>query len=339
VTSRGPHPGRSAAGVPRPRSPGVRSVPGLVALLLVHLLAVGYLTLRPSRILFRCRGGVLATSDPDWNLFLVHDQVRWDGHGRLQLTGTMRAEDPAAGVGLLPLLTGSKGRERALIAGLRPQAEGLFVRWHDAPASPGTLPGWRPELVELRAEAWREAGRVHVRAELADARAVMQSVPDAGIEWPVRVGLWASRPGCREFTSLRIAIDGRELVRVCFDRPDALGGFTPVVGDVPEPFSLSHAPFFRANRYGVWNTLRQDGLDVFNNLLLLAPTGVFLALLVRRRPVLSATLVCLLLSLSVELLQLAVPTRVTSLYDLLCNTVGGGLAAWLTARAWPRCRG
>lgn len=319
-------------------NPRVRSPLGVVALLLLHLAAVAWLTLRPSRTLFSCQQGALTTRDPDGNLFLVHDTARWDGSGQLSLRTTARTQVAAAGVGLVPVLFGGKGEEQAVVVGWRRDGAGPFVCWHESgappPATPADPTAALPEdaWVTLHATVWRDQDVLRVRTQVDGAAAVEATVPATRIHWPVAVGLWTSGPGPRAFRALRAARDGVPLVDATFARPELLAGFTAVVDDLPPPFTLGHVPFFRRSRYGLWNTLRQDGLDVFNNLLLFAPTGALLALLLRRRPVAAAALTTLLLSLAIEVLQLSVPTRVSSVYDVLCNTLGATLAAWGMAR-------
>jgi glycopeptide antibiotics resistance protein len=76
---------------------------------------------------------------------------------------------------------------------------------------------------------------------------------------------------------------------------------------------------------------------ILGNLLLFAPIGFVLAVVRAARPavgshgrgpVLEAAVVVAVLSLLVELGQLAVPGRSTSPHDLLLNTAGGAAAAW-----------
>ena len=78
-----------------------------------------------------------------------------------------------------------------------------------------------------------------------------------------------------------------------------------------------------------------DPADVVNNIVLFMPFGVGLAwLLTQRRDrwavALAATVVLAMsLSLSVELLQLFLPTRTSTPFDVLTNTLGAGLGAIL----------
>jgi glycopeptide antibiotics resistance protein len=70
--------------------------------------------------------------------------------------------------------------------------------------------------------------------------------------------------------------------------------------------------------------------------------GAALALALRVKPVgrrfLMATLIGAALSLSIELVQMAVPSRVTALSDVLLNTVGTAAGAmvgcWISGRYW-----
>ena len=71
--------------------------------------------------------------------------------------------------------------------------------------------------------------------------------------------------------------------------------------------------------------------DVLLNILLFAPLGAALALRVRSIP--RCALIAALLSASIELAQLYIPGRDSSLGDLLSNTLGGALGAVLTRTA------
>ena len=88
-------------------------------------------------------------------------------------------------------------------------------------------------------------------------------------------------------------------------------------------------------------------IDLAGNVVVFVPLGAVLALAMGGKPVgrrlLLATLGGSLLSLSIELLQTALPSRVTALDDWLLNTTGTGLGAlmgwWMQGRyQGPRIR-
>lgn len=78
-------------------------------------------------------------------------------------------------------------------------------------------------------------------------------------------------------------------------------------------------------------------MDWGTNLPLLVPLAVFFVLLSSpaagtARRVKKATLLCLFISLGIETAQLFIPARFTSTTDIVQNTLGAFLAAWLVAR-------
>lgn len=82
-------------------------------------------------------------------------------------------------------------------------------------------------------------------------------------------------------------------------------------------------------------------IQVGGNVLAFVPIGASLAVLLRRRgagaTLLRALAASALLSLSIEIVQLALPTRATDIDDLILNTLGAFLGA-LVALAWLRRR-
>jgi glycopeptide antibiotics resistance protein len=83
-------------------------------------------------------------------------------------------------------------------------------------------------------------------------------------------------------------------------------------------------------------------IGLVGNVVVFVPLGAALALALRVKPVgrrfLMATLIGAVLSLSIELVQMAVPSRVTVLSDVLLNTVGTAAGAmvgcWISGRYW-----
>ena len=86
------------------------------------------------------------------------------------------------------------------------------------------------------------------------------------------------------------------------------------------------------DRVGLWGYLE----DKLVNVIMFMPFGAALALLIptcRRRSLLALiTLSALLCSLSIETLQYFIPERHSMASDILMNTIGGFLGAWLTVR-------
>jgi glycopeptide antibiotics resistance protein len=72
-------------------------------------------------------------------------------------------------------------------------------------------------------------------------------------------------------------------------------------------------------------------ISLVGNVVVFVPLGVALALALGREPMtlrlLKATLIGAVFSLVVELAQVAIPSRVTALSDLLLNTAGAGIGA------------
>jgi VanZ family protein len=56
----------------------------------------------------------------------------------------------------------------------------------------------------------------------------------------------------------------------------------------------------------------------------------------KRHPGLMTVILCMLLSLTIELLQAWIPTRVSSLMDLILNTLGAGIGIGLWSLAGVR---
>ena len=78
-------------------------------------------------------------------------------------------------------------------------------------------------------------------------------------------------------------------------------------------------------------------LNVAGNVALFAPLGFVLVLLLRGRPhpLRTATLLSLALSLGIELAQFVFRLGYSDIDDLLYNTVGAGLGAWLATVSPP----
>lgn len=74
---------------------------------------------------------------------------------------------------------------------------------------------------------------------------------------------------------------------------------------------------------------RRDVHDLIGNLTFLVPFGITLGTVRLNRPMLFAAAVGALLSLTLELGQLFLPARMTSLSDLVLNAAGAAVGAWL----------
>ena len=80
-----------------------------------------------------------------------------------------------------------------------------------------------------------------------------------------------------------------------------------------------------------WTTQQLNAVNIVGNVALFAlPAAVLWSFGWSLRRTIVAGFV---LSLGIELLQLAIPGRTTATEDLLCNTVGAA-AGWLLARRW-----
>lgn len=82
-------------------------------------------------------------------------------------------------------------------------------------------------------------------------------------------------------------------------------------------------------------------IDLAGNVIVFVPLGLALALALRGRPterrLLLATLGGAGLSLAIEIIQLAIPTRVTALGDWLLNTAGTALGAMVGILSQRMC--
>ena len=95
------------------------------------------------------------------------------------------------------------------------------------------------------------------------------------------------------------------------------------VGLMPFRFDFGKAPRFHLGIFAPLNNAL--------NLLCFIPIGALIAMWsLVERPILAAGLICGGASLLVELLQLFIPGRFSSLADLLLNTTGGITGALLT---------
>jgi glycopeptide antibiotics resistance protein len=83
-------------------------------------------------------------------------------------------------------------------------------------------------------------------------------------------------------------------------------------------------------------------IGLAGNVVVFVPLGAALALALRVKPVgrrfLMATLIGAALSLAIELVQMAIPSRVTAVSDVLLNTVGTAAGAfvgcWIASAYW-----
>ena len=84
--------------------------------------------------------------------------------------------------------------------------------------------------------------------------------------------------------------------------------------------------------------------DVTLNILGFIPLAVLITIYARsvgasnRKAVIVAVLLGFLVSLIIELLQVLLPTRDSSLLDLINNVLGTGIGAWIGVVIWPRVR-
>lgn len=103
---------------------------------------------------------------------------------------------------------------------------------------------------------------------------------------------------------------------------------------------LALPPYLRSLRRPLARS-SSSALDVTRNLLGFVPLGFLAALLLRRRPraLLLATALGFALSLGIELAQTLMIQRVSSVVDLVLNTLGALLGAWLAQRSRPWSRG
>jgi VanZ family protein len=113
---------------------------------------------------------------------------------------------------------------------------------------------------------------------------------------------------------------------------------------VPLEFRRLRLPFLRLPN------LREQSVDSYGgdalvNFIGFAPLGFFLVVVMRRRgrpadrsTILGVVAFGFCLSLSIELLQVQLPERVSSSTDLLCNTLGTAFGVWLALHGPPAIR-
>lgn len=137
--------------------------------------------------------------------------------------------------------------------------------------------------------------------------------------------------------------EGDPLLR--FDFAAAAGGIVPDGGSAATPTALiiparfrpaALSPLVPPQNYWQRGPLYRD---ILANVVLFLPFGVLLAALLhgRYRPWTITVMVLLIscaVSAAIELLQAILPTRWSSLTDLLTNTVGGGLGALAFVLGW-----
>lgn len=115
-----------------------------------------------------------------------------------------------------------------------------------------------------------------------------------------------------------------------------------------EPYNFAlGAIWFATEPSALWRTFlsgKSGALDVINNYVLFMPLGFSIACILRRAPwfvgMLAALVAGALLSLSVELLQLFLPERTSTIIDVRSNSIGSmlGWGTWLLAALWLRSR-
>ncbi len=83
------------------------------------------------------------------------------------------------------------------------------------------------------------------------------------------------------------------------------------------------------------HALREVAVDTLGNTLIFVPLGIVLTLALRKstHPILLAMLLGAGLSITYEVIQVWLPGRVVATDDVLLNTAGTGLGAWLSLLA------
>lgn len=208
-------------------------------------------------------------------------------------------------------------------------------------------------LLEVYFDGSRKgAAAVHVAAEGSPATAyplVLGSHANGKFPWNGELEAFAlfGRALTPEELSRPEALlrEGDPLLR--YDFAAATGGIVPDGGSAPAPTALviparfrpaTLSPFVPPQNYWQRGPLYRD---IIANVVLFLPFGVLLAALLhgRRRPGTIVVMVLLIsgaVSAAIELLQAILPTRWSSLTDLVTNTAGGALGALAFVRGWLR---
>lgn len=208
----------------------------------------------------------------------------------------------------------------------------LVVRWRAPTATGNTLRSayignvfGSEDWQELQVRLSRDALRVIVNGKAAADRAIAPNpfpawLPNARFTVGNRIEFYAPWQG--EFRTLLVgAGDGWTDLMV----PGSL--------EFPSPYTFVSSDRTR-HLFSLHNPAPARALikDWIINAVGFIPLSVLLVVLFRGRlRVLTATLVCFAVSLSIELTQIFLPWRVPSLQDLLLNTAGGWIGALLTA--------
>jgi glycopeptide antibiotics resistance protein len=102
---------------------------------------------------------------------------------------------------------------------------------------------------------------------------------------------------------------------------------------------LTWTPFELTETRNTLQLFPETGVqDVAGNILLLMPFGAIIALCGGRHPVMRAAILAALLSASLELGQIWIFGRTASVWDVVLNTAGAGVAAYVVVRLTTRVR-
>lgn len=207
----------------------------------------------------------------------------------------------------------------------------LVVRLRTPATGPEGTPGYRvqkffgdlgPHRIVVRVEP----GRMHF--ELDDRRrATVELPPDALSAWNPNYRL-ALGNGFTFNHAWRGEIN-QAIVRV----RGAEFSYAPADLSTPEAYVIDTKPYLKKLLEAVSGSAILDALrprNVIINVIGFMPLGLVLAFVVRKPASLAEVCAwCGLMSLSIEIGQIFVDGRNTSIGDLLLNTAGGGIGGWL----------
>ncbi len=107
---------------------------------------------------------------------------------------------------------------------------------------------------------------------------------------------------------------------ILFNQVSAHNWWHKMVTRVQQLDGVNLRPFMFAKMHSLFS------YEVVGNFIMLLPLGIYLPLLYPRiRNFISVTLVAMMVSVSIELMQLATSTRITDIDDVILNTAGASL--------------
>jgi glycopeptide antibiotics resistance protein len=107
---------------------------------------------------------------------------------------------------------------------------------------------------------------------------------------------------------------------ILFKEVSAHGWWDKMLWRIEKNKGVNLIPFWSIKMYGVFS------YQVIGNFIMLLPLGIYVPLMYKRiAGFFTVTFVCMLVSVSIELMQLVTNFRITDIDDVILNTLGAGL--------------